>query len=98
MCPQCEEQHSKLSQDDFQRTATCHAPFLQSERDAGRVSKKKFSNKYGNEDSFMVTTFTQLPPVLVFQLKRSNNNLRKDQTEVSFHIHLKVNQKNNGST
>ena len=59
--------------------------------------KERFACKCGNEDDFMVTTFTQLPPVLVFQLKRFNNNLQKDQTKVSFPVQLKVNQKNNGS-
>ena len=45
----------------------------------------------------MIVTFTQLPPVLVFQLKRFNNNSEKDQTEVSFPVQLKVNEKSNGS-
>ena len=48
-------------------------------------------------NSCMVTFFRQLPPVLVFQLKRFNNNLEKDQTEVNFPVQLKVNQEINGS-
>ena len=43
----------------------------------------------------MDATFTQLPPVLVFQLKRFKNNLEKNQAKVGFPVQLKVTQTNN---